>query len=113
MMSKDTPNNQTIHDQAEEVGLADFRREIDMVDKQLVALLVKRMGIVNRVADYKHLHNIAPVLPKRIAHVREQAKSLGEANGLNPDYIHDLWTRIIDESCHVEQVLIDLQKQKI
>ncbi len=110
-MIKDISQNNSRYDQPQEEGLIDFRQEIDAVDAEIVALLAKRMNIVSRVAAYKHIHDIAPILPKRIKHVREQAKQYGREKGLNPHYLHDLWTRIIDESCRVEQDFINHHKE--
>ena len=39
-------------------GLEDFRKEIDEIDKQLIALFEKRMDEVLKVAQYKKDKNL-------------------------------------------------------
>ena len=38
--------------------LSDYRREIDELDKELVALFEKRMNVVKKVAQYKKENNL-------------------------------------------------------
>ncbi len=43
------------------MGLETIRQDINAVDRQLIALLEKRMALVDQVAAYKQVHDV-PVL---------------------------------------------------
>lgn len=51
------------------MDLQDYRKEIDRIDRELVALFVRRMEVSAGIAAYKQAHGL-PVLDA----VREQAK---------------------------------------
>ncbi len=60
--------------------LAKLRKEIDLIDKDLIRLFEKRMNIVLKVAEYKRKNNIPilnkereqDVINKNISHVENQ-----------------------------------------
>jgi len=81
--------------------LGEARSEIDSVDKEIVELIAKRNEYIKQIAHFKNSveevkeeERIADV----IAHVREQAISLG----LSPNLINDLYVRMIDEMVESE-----------
>ena len=81
--------------------LEEARHEIDNVDKEIVELIAKRNEYIKQIAHFKSSvdeikaeDRIADV----IAHVREQAISLG----LSPNLINDLYVRMIDEMVESE-----------
>jgi len=81
--------------------LAEARNEIDSVDRGIVELIAKRNEYIKQIAHFKTSveevkaeDRIADV----IAHVREQAISLG----LSPNLINDLYVRMIDEMVESE-----------
>lgn len=81
--------------------LEEARSEIDNVDKEIVELIAKRNEYIKQIAHFKTSideikagERIADV----IAHVREQAISLG----LSPNLINDLYIRMIDEMVESE-----------
>ena len=81
--------------------LEEARSEIDNVDKEIVELIAKRNEYIKQIAHFKTSvdeikaeERIADV----IAHVREQAISLG----LSPNLINDLYVRMIDEMVESE-----------
>ncbi len=81
--------------------LEEARNEIDSVDKEIVELIAKRNEYIKQIAHFKTSveevkaeERIADV----IAHVREQAISLG----LSPNLINDLYVRMIDEMVESE-----------
>lgn len=90
-----------------EKDLSDFRLEIDVLDQELVSLLARRLNIVREVARYKHKNHIPAILPDRIDEVVSNVISMGEPLNLPPEYLKDLWTRIIDEACFLEQSFFD------
>lgn len=87
--------------------LSPYRKEIDALDKELIALLVKRYEIVRKVADLKAQHGIPSVLPERVDEVRNNAAAMAEAQGLSGKFVHALYTMMIDYACHLEDELMD------
>jgi 4-amino-4-deoxychorismate mutase len=86
--------------------LADLRRLIDGIDDRLLDLLAERIAVAERVAEYKRGAGIAVRLPDRIEAVLVRCAEGGSARGLDPAYIRDLWERIIEETCRLEERLI-------
>lgn len=86
--------------------LAELRADIDTVDRELVALLAKRFGLVHRVAVVKAREGISAVLPERIALVKRQVRGLAEDAGLDPDFAESLYHLIIEHACAKEEELL-------
>lgn len=86
--------------------LAPYRKEIDAIDKELVALLVRRFQIVQEVAGIKGRHGIPSVLPDRVEEVRKNAADMAAAQGLDGKFVYDLYTQIIDYACSFEDDLM-------
>ena len=73
----------------------DIRREIDSIDRQLIALLASRFGYVERMAEIKQDPSEARI-DARVNDVLEKVTSLAGRSGLDVDLIGDLWTRLMD-----------------
>jgi 4-amino-4-deoxychorismate mutase len=86
--------------------LTDLRRLIDGIDDRLLDLLAERIAVAERVAGYKQEAGIAVRLPDRIEAVLARCAERGSARGLDPVYVRDLWSRIIEETCRLEERLI-------
>lgn len=80
-----------------------FRSRIDMIDDKIIDLLVERTGIIREVGHFKFQNNIPAVLPDRVIEVRERAAARAALKGLDPALIRQLYTIIIDYSCHLEE----------
>lgn len=86
--------------------LQPYRRRIDALDDRIVDLLIERTGIIREVGVLKTAHGIAPILPDRIAEVRERAAARAEQAGLDADLVRRLYTILIDYSCGLEAEII-------
>lgn len=93
--------------------LVSLRAEIDVIDRELVAILAKRYAVVHRVAAVKHRDGIPAVLPERIAVVKRQARGLAEDVGLNPDFVESLYHLIIEEACRLEEGVLKDDREKM
>ena len=82
--------------------LKPHRDRIDALDEEILALLGQRFEIVRTVAGIKGEHGIAPVLPERVEEVKARCAQIGETHGLDPQFIRDLYTVIIDHACSLE-----------
>jgi chorismate mutase len=85
--------------------LKPFRKKIDDLDDQLVDLLVEREKIIREVAVVKAQKNIAPVLQERIDEVRERNVARGIQQGADENYIREIYTKIIQLSCALEETI--------
>ncbi len=77
-------------------ALAPLRAEIDAIDADLVALIAKRMAVVERVIAVKRASGIPALLNDRVeevaAHVRHRAAALGAP----PDLAETVWRAMMD-----------------
>lgn len=86
--------------------LSDLRQLIDGIDDRLLDLLADRIAVAERVAAYKRTTGVAVRLPDRIEAVKARCAERGAARGLDPAYVRELWDRIIEETCRLEERLI-------
>ncbi len=87
--------------------LKPLREKIDSIDDQLVKILIEREKIVQEVAVIKEEHDIPVVIPDRIEKVIDQAAARAAKIGGNEYYIRQIYKRIIELSCELENQLID------
>lgn len=76
--------------------LAGLRREIDALDREIVAALARRMQIVERVVAVKREHGIAANLPDRVEEVAAKVRREAEREGLPPDLAETVWRAMMD-----------------
>ena len=65
--------------------LNDYRKEIDEIDAQMIALFERRMDVVRKVGQYKQEHNLSVLQTGREQAVLQRAAE----NLTNPDYAAD------------------------
>ncbi len=87
--------------------LEGFRAEIDAVDSQIVEALAKRFEICQRVANFKKQHGIAMMQPERVEAVKQRRRELAMQYGLDGDFMVALYSVIIQETCRMEDEIID------
>lgn len=80
-----------------------LRRDIDLVDRQLLELLAHRFRIVERVVAVKSLLGLPARIPDRISEVIESREAQGQALGLPPATAAKLWAVIVEETCRNEE----------
>lgn len=76
--------------------LADLRKKIDVVDKDILALVLKRLELVDQVAEVKKANKIPVFVPGREDEILD-----GLVTGVDSkyvSYIRDLFTSILDIS---------------
>ncbi len=88
-------------------GLAEFRAQLNALDKQLVELLGERIAICRDVARFKRERGIAMMQSARVDEVKERCAALAAQNDVDPDFARRLYSLIIDETCRVESEIID------
>ncbi|MDR0217486.1 MAG: bifunctional chorismate mutase/prephenate dehydrogenase [Enterobacteriaceae bacterium] len=78
--------------------LSQLREQIDEVDKALLELLAKRMGLVAEVGEVKSQFGLPIYVPEREASMLASRRREAEALGISPDLIEDILRRIMRES---------------
>ena len=83
--------------------MADLREAIDALDEDLIALLARRAGYIDRAAELKQNEGlparIGPRVDAVVAHVRGAAR----ARGLEPDLAERVWRELIEWSIAREE----------
>ena len=83
-------------------NIFDVRRNIDSIDKELVALIAKRGAYVKQAAQFKT--TTAEVeAPKRVAQVIEKVTSIALAEGANICVIEAVWRSMISAFIEAEK----------
>jgi monofunctional chorismate mutase len=76
--------------------LVDLRKKIDVVDKDILALVLKRLELVDQVAEVKKANKIPVFVPGREDEILD-----GLVNGVDSkysSYVRDLFINILDIS---------------
>lgn len=93
-------------------SLEDFRREIDQLDSALIAMLGRRLDICREVARFKRERGIPMMQHARVDAVKDRAAERGQRHGLDPDFARRLYGAIVDETCRVEDSIIDAPRSE-
>jgi 4-amino-4-deoxychorismate mutase len=86
-----------------------FRQEIDAVDCQIIEALAKRFEIAERVADFKKRQGIPMMQPGRVEAVKQRRRELGMQHCLDGEFMVALYSLIIQETCRMEDEIIETQ----
>lgn len=90
--------------------LEELRKQIDLLDEDIVEKIASRMKLVEKIAQYKDAHNITILQMDRWKHVIESWNREGASFGLNPDLIHSLLQAIHKESIRKQTTLMNRKK---
>lgn len=87
--------------------MTEFRNKIDNLDEQIIKLLGERFQTCREVAVYKKQESIPMMQEGRILVVKERCRKLAIQHQIDPDFLVNLYSLIIDESCKTEDLIID------
>jgi len=82
--------------------MAQLRKEIDAIDVELIALLRKRTGYIDRAVDLKRIENLPARTTDRVAEVLDKVSATAADLGLDPALARNLWAEIIEWSIQRE-----------
>lgn len=85
--------------------LINFRNQIDLVDKQLIAVLLNRFEITKQVGIHKKINNLPAVDPKRETEKIKRMRKEATKCGLNPQLIEDILRLIMKESVNNHRLI--------
>lgn len=92
--------------------LESFRKEIDILDEQIVNLLRRRYDVIEQVAMVKAENGLPATIPERIEEVQDNVARIAGRLGLDAAFVRELYTRLIRHSCDTEEGLIAEVKRK-
>ncbi|NTU98682.1 chorismate mutase [Candidatus Falkowbacteria bacterium] len=82
------------------IDLNEWRREIDIIDGEILSLLERRFEVVKQIGIYKKEHGL-PVVNKQ--REEELLKCLAERSSLEPGFILELYRVIFNQSYNLEE----------
>ena len=77
--------------------MADVRAGVDQVDRELVALLVRRFGYMDAAARIKTERSAVRDEPRK-AQVLDNVAREAESAGLEPERLRAVWSELIEQS---------------
>lgn len=89
------------------IDLAELRKNIDILDAELLAALAKRMQLIPQVAAYKKANNVQRYQPEREKEVFQKWRTLAEQQGVNPDLAEKIIRTIIEDAHRIEEEIIN------
>jgi isochorismate pyruvate lyase len=91
------------HQQKAADVLAELRRRIDGIDRELVALLAKRQRCVEEVIEIKRTAKLPARIPARIDEVLAHIRKLAVAANAEPDLAVAVWREMIEQFIAFEE----------
>ncbi len=92
---------------AEGVDLSAYRKKIDAIDNELIALLSKRMDVASEIGELKKKMGVTVFQPYRYKETMERCAALGEAYNLSADVVHELFETIHTESIRRQLLIVN------
>ena len=83
-------------------SLADFRRELNNVDTQLMALLLERQALIRQVIEFKKPRGIPAVHADREEAMLARASGIAVRTGLDPRVARQVLRAVIDAFTQIE-----------
>lgn len=87
--------------------LTSLRTEIDNLDMQLLETLVDRMEVSEKIGLYKKENNVLVLQPKRWEDILKKAVALGKSQGLNEEFVQNIFKAIHVESIRIQDKLMN------
>ncbi|MDD2749753.1 MAG: isochorismate lyase [Acidithiobacillus sp.] len=93
-------------------GMDDVRREIDRIDRAIIAMLGKRFKYVVEASKFK-TSEISVRSPERFKAMLELRREWAQLEGLNPDAIARLYSDLVSHFIEEEMKRWKIHQQKI
>jgi chorismate mutase-like protein len=84
-----------------------LRAQLDALDQTLLDTVRDRIRICVRIAEVKRRDAVPMMQPHRIAIVQERAAAYAAEHDIDAGFLRRLYESIIDETCRVEDLVID------
>ena len=83
--------------------MADLRRQIDLLDAEIVALLIRRTAYIDRAAEIKPAEGLPARIPDRVEEVIARVRARSGEGGLDPDLAESVWRVLVEWSIAREE----------
>lgn len=93
--------------------LEKLRKQINMIDDELIHLLASRMHVAKEIGYYKKDHNITIFQSDRWKQILDKYKFRAEQHGLSIDFITRFIKAVHDESINQQEQVMDDAKEDI
>ncbi len=80
-----------------------FRKELDLLDNNLIDLLKDRMSVSESIGKIKHKENVAILQSARWADILKNMLEAGEKCGLNEEFVGEIFKAIHVESIKIQR----------
>ncbi len=87
-------------------SMQDLRVQIDRLDRQLIEMLVKRAGYIDRASELKPGEGLPARIPTRVEDVVQKVRASADELGLDAALAEQLWRILIDWSIAREERVI-------
>jgi chorismate mutase len=79
-----------------------YRKELDLLDSNLIELLKDRMGISEQIGRLKHKENVAILQSSRWADILATMTEAADEKGLNKEFVEEIFKSIHVESINIQ-----------
>lgn len=97
----------------QENPLGTYRKQLDHLDGQIVELISQRLAVCEKVAHFKKAERIPMMQPDRVDIVKQRAAEKARANGVDEQFITELYTLMIKEACRLEDAIIESESAEL
>ncbi|WP_420586426.1 chorismate mutase [Ruegeria sp.] len=84
-------------------SMQELRAQIDKLDRQLIEMLVRRAGYIDRASQLKPGEGLPARIPDRVEDVVQRVRASSDELGMDPDLAEKLWRILIDWSIAREE----------
>lgn len=78
--------------------MAELRVQIDALDDQLIDLLIRRSGYIDRAVGLKQIEGLPARTTDRVREVLDKVSTTAASKGLDPELVTEIWTTLIEWS---------------
>jgi chorismate mutase len=79
-----------------------FRKELDLIDNNMIDLLKDRMGVAEEIGRLKHKENVAILQSARWSDILQKMIDMGEKSGLSKEFVEKIYKEIHVESINIQ-----------
>lgn len=82
--------------------IKEFRKEIDIIDEQIVLLIKRRLDIMPRIAEYKSKNNMEYEDSGRVSEIISARCGMADELKISPGLIEKIFLLLIEESTSIQ-----------
>lgn len=87
-------------------NMTELRAAIDALDSQIVAMIARRAGYIDRAAELKPAEGLPARIDERVEDVVAKVCARADAEGLDPALVEQIWRLMIEWSIAREEKVL-------